>query len=234
MVQFLFPPPERTKFETSTGLPRPKLLDFLDFNIRTKMAVVRLRQRKRPERDRKRPEMGPQGGIRGSDNLPGMAVFCGVPTADQERKKIVPNGWTGGGKGFGASVRTRFGTPVNFNPHAAFFGRALSGRYSTSQVHDPCRTDGLQVRAINCNERALNFSEPIGRETTGILDPVAQRGEIWDTSLSAGASRWDPDSDAPVASVNQVRSSFGRQAHSRHPSFGWAPSENARGCRQRG
>jgi hypothetical protein len=133
MVQFLFPPPERTKFETSTGLPRPKLLDFLDFNIRTKMAVVRLRQRKRPERDRKRPEMGPQGGIRGSDNLPGMAVFCGVPTADQERKKIVPNGWTGGGKGFGASVRTRFGTPVNFNPHAAFFGRALSGRY----VHLP-------------------------------------------------------------------------------------------------
>jgi hypothetical protein len=44
------------------------------------------------ERDEKRPEVGLSRGPRGSDNSPGMAAFCGIPTADQEREKNVPTG----------------------------------------------------------------------------------------------------------------------------------------------
>jgi hypothetical protein len=51
------------------------------------MAAVRLRRRKGPERDGKRPEMALLAVARGSDEWPQMAAFCGFPTADQERKK---------------------------------------------------------------------------------------------------------------------------------------------------
>jgi hypothetical protein len=54
------------------------------------MAVVRLLRRKWAERDEKRPDMGRSAGVGGSDNLPGMATFCGIPTADQEWKKNRP------------------------------------------------------------------------------------------------------------------------------------------------
>jgi hypothetical protein len=73
-------------------------LNCLDFNIRTKMGVVRLRQRKWAKRDQKRPEMGSRAGARGSDKWPEKPTFCGFPTADQERKENVPNEQTGGGK----------------------------------------------------------------------------------------------------------------------------------------
>ena len=63
------------------------------------MAVVRLLRRKWAERDEKWPEVVPRAGPPGSDNLPGMAAVCGLPTADQERKKNVPTGETGGGTG---------------------------------------------------------------------------------------------------------------------------------------
>ena len=62
------------------------------------MAVVRLPWRKSAERDEKRPELGLSSGPGGSDNLPGMAAVCGIPTADQQRKKNVPPGHVGGGK----------------------------------------------------------------------------------------------------------------------------------------
>ena len=63
------------------------------------MGVVRLRQRKGPERDGKRPEMGLAAAARGSDKWPEKPTFCGFSTADRERKKNVPTGETGGGKG---------------------------------------------------------------------------------------------------------------------------------------
>jgi hypothetical protein len=63
------------------------------------MAVVRLLQRKWAERDEKRPGAGARAGPHGSDNLPGIAAFCGIPTADHERKKNVPTGETGGASG---------------------------------------------------------------------------------------------------------------------------------------
>jgi hypothetical protein len=51
------------------------------------MAVVRLSRRKGAERDEKRPEVGLSRGLGGSDNLPGMAAFCGIPTANQGAEK---------------------------------------------------------------------------------------------------------------------------------------------------
>ena len=42
---------------------------------------------------------GPRAGPHDSDNLPRMAAVCGFPTADRERKKNVPKGRLGGGRG---------------------------------------------------------------------------------------------------------------------------------------
>jgi hypothetical protein len=74
-------------------------LNYRAFKIRTKMVVVRLLRRKWAERDEKRPDGGPQAGPHGSNNWPGMAAFCRVPSADLERKKNVPTGRLGGGRG---------------------------------------------------------------------------------------------------------------------------------------
>jgi hypothetical protein len=98
MFRSLFTPPERGSFK-----PRPyrapcNPLVCQTFSNRTKMAVVRLLRRKRAERDEKPPEVGLSRRLGGSDNFPGMAAFCGIPTADQEREKNVPNSETGGGK----------------------------------------------------------------------------------------------------------------------------------------
>ena len=89
-VRSLFTSPERRFFKPDPLRAPSNPLNYRAFNIRTKMAVVRLLRRKWAERDEKRPEVGPQAGPHGSDNLPGMAAVCGFPTADQERKKNVP------------------------------------------------------------------------------------------------------------------------------------------------
>jgi hypothetical protein len=99
IVRSLFTPPERRSFKTRISRVSSNPLSYLDSDIRTKMGVVRLRRRKWAERDRKRPEVAPKAGPHGSDNSLGMAAFCGFPTADQERKKNVPNGRLGGGRG---------------------------------------------------------------------------------------------------------------------------------------
>ena len=72
------------------------------------MAVVRLGRRKWAERDRKRPEMGLAAAARGSDKWPEKPTFCGFPTADQERKKNVPTGATGGAKLTGCKHSFRY------------------------------------------------------------------------------------------------------------------------------
>ena len=82
------------------------------------MAVVRLLQRKWAERDEKRPGAGARAGPHGSDNLPGIAAFCGIPTADYERKKNVPTGETGGASG----IRT-VGTIICLDGAFALFRR---------------------------------------------------------------------------------------------------------------
>ena len=63
----------------------------------SKMAVVRLFRERGRER-RKPPEVELSRGPGGSNNLPGMAAFCGMPTANQGRKKNVPTGCLGGGR----------------------------------------------------------------------------------------------------------------------------------------
>jgi hypothetical protein len=78
--------------------PRSNSLHFQAFNIRTKTGVVRLRQRKGPARNEKRPEVGLEAAARGSDNLPGTAAFCAIRAGRRVPKKNVPDGETGGGK----------------------------------------------------------------------------------------------------------------------------------------
>jgi hypothetical protein len=99
IVRSLSAPPERRFSKPAPLLVSCNPLNDLAFNIRTKMAVVRLRRRKSVERDEKRPEVGLSRGPGSSDNSPGMAAFCGIPTANQGRKKNVPHGETGGGSG---------------------------------------------------------------------------------------------------------------------------------------
>ena len=91
-------------------------LNYRAFNIRTKMAVVRLFRRKGAERDEKRPEVGLSRGPHGSDNLPGMAAVCGFPTADQERKKNVPTGRLGGARVIRTLGTTDTGTCYTWIP----------------------------------------------------------------------------------------------------------------------
>jgi hypothetical protein len=67
-------------------------LSYLDSNIRTKTGVVRLRQRKGPERDGKRPEMGFRAGAAGSDGRAGTPVFCWVAAGAERWEKNVPKG----------------------------------------------------------------------------------------------------------------------------------------------
>ena len=98
-VRSLFTSPERRFFKPGPLLAPSNPLNYRAFNIRTKMAVVRLLRRKWAERDRKRPEMGLAAAARGSDKWPEKPTFCGFPTADQERKKNVPTGRLGGGRG---------------------------------------------------------------------------------------------------------------------------------------
>jgi hypothetical protein len=98
VVRSLLTPPERSSFKPTPPWAPSNPLRWRDSDIRTKMAVVRLRQRRCVGREGKRPKVGLLAGPGGSDNWPGMAAFCGVPAADQERKKNVPNARTGGGK----------------------------------------------------------------------------------------------------------------------------------------
>jgi hypothetical protein len=98
-VRSRFTPLEPESFKPAPVQAPSNPLDYRAFDIRTKIAVVRLRQRKAAGRDEKGPKMGLLAGPSGSDNLAGMPAFCGFPTADQERKKNVPNGQTGGGRG---------------------------------------------------------------------------------------------------------------------------------------
>jgi hypothetical protein len=58
MVRSRFTPPERESFKPARLRASYNPLNYLDFNIRTKMAVVRLLRRKWAERDEKRPETG--------------------------------------------------------------------------------------------------------------------------------------------------------------------------------
>jgi hypothetical protein len=86
----LHTPPERKKFETSARRASVKSLIWSHSQTLTKMTVVRLLRRKQADRDKQRPELAPQAGRRGSDNLAAIAAFCGVLPADRERKKNVP------------------------------------------------------------------------------------------------------------------------------------------------
>jgi hypothetical protein len=97
-VRTQFPPPGRGPFKPAPPRASSNTLISQAVNNRTKRGVVRLPRRKWAERGEKRPEVGLSRGPGGSDNLSGMAPFCGIPTANQGRKKNVLSGKTGGAK----------------------------------------------------------------------------------------------------------------------------------------
>ncbi len=91
--------PERGSFKPAPSQAPSNPLKLCGSDNRTKLGVVRLCQRKGPERDGKRPQMGFGAGACGSDKWAGTLAFCGVPAADERREKNVPNSETGGGDG---------------------------------------------------------------------------------------------------------------------------------------
>lgn len=97
--QILFTPPQRRSFKPTPIWTSLNLSIFLASNIRTKKAVVRLRYRKGPERDEKRPDMGPWAAARGPDKSPRRPAFRAVPAGAQTGEKNVSTEETGGAKG---------------------------------------------------------------------------------------------------------------------------------------
>jgi hypothetical protein len=84
-------------FSKPGPLPAPSNpFNYRAFNIRTKMGVVRLRQRRAFRRDEKWPKMGLQTDPHGSEEWPQRPAFCAIPAGDKRRKKNVPNRETGG------------------------------------------------------------------------------------------------------------------------------------------
>jgi hypothetical protein len=68
LVRSRFTPPERSFCKPDTPRVPCNPLNYRAFDIRTKLAVVRLLQRKWAERGGKRPKSAPRAGRRGSDN----------------------------------------------------------------------------------------------------------------------------------------------------------------------
>jgi hypothetical protein len=87
-VRSQFTPPERRFFKPDSLRAPSNPLNYRAFNIRTKMGVVRLCQRKGPERDGKRPKVGLSRGPGGSDDLPGMATFCGLIRSGKRMSRL--------------------------------------------------------------------------------------------------------------------------------------------------
>ena len=98
-VRSLFTPPERRFFKPEPLRAPSNPLNYRAFNIRTKMAVVRLRRRKWAERDEKRPKMGLRAGPHGSDNLPGRPHSAGFRPLIRSGKRMSRLGRLGGGRG---------------------------------------------------------------------------------------------------------------------------------------
>jgi hypothetical protein len=92
-------PPERAPFKPASLRVSSNPLSSRASYIRTKTGVVRLRQRKRAERDGKRLEMSRSAGPGGSDISSGRPAFCGMPAAGGDGAENVPNRQTGGGSG---------------------------------------------------------------------------------------------------------------------------------------
>jgi hypothetical protein len=98
-VRSWFSSPERRKFETCAGSAPRNLLKFCTSHNLTKMAVVQLRQRKRPPRASKRPETGSPAGASGSEASAQSPAFPGVSGVVRALKKNVSTRRLGGPRG---------------------------------------------------------------------------------------------------------------------------------------
>jgi hypothetical protein len=157
VVRSLLTSPERSTFKPAAQLASHNPLIWQASHNRTKTAVVRLLRRKWGERDGKRPEVGPPAGPHGSDNLPGMAAFCGLPTACQEQKKNVPTGCLGGGSG----IRTH-GTLAVTTVTVPFDRSGIPPRWQLGQQPQSRARTALRARAEH-RLRRIHPSAPEGR-----------------------------------------------------------------------
>jgi hypothetical protein len=124
LIRSQFTPPDRAPFEPASLRAVLKPLNMRPSYIRTKMPVVRLCQRRWPLRARKRPKIWPQASSRGSEETPQMPAFCGVPTADRERKRMSRMGRLAERRGFEHSVTEALQAPSS---HSAL-RQGCSGR----------------------------------------------------------------------------------------------------------
>ena len=79
IVRSLLTPPKRSSFRPTPPWASSNPLRLRSPDIRTKMAVVRLRQRNLAKREGKRPEKSLLDGPRGSDKWPQRPAFCAIP-----------------------------------------------------------------------------------------------------------------------------------------------------------
>jgi hypothetical protein len=98
-VRSRFTLPERDSLKPDPLRAPSNCLNNRSFDIRTKMAVVRLLRRKWAERDEKWPETGPSAGVGGSDIWVQSPRFCAVSACVGRAIKNVSIGETGGGRG---------------------------------------------------------------------------------------------------------------------------------------
>jgi hypothetical protein len=152
------------------------------------MAVVRLRQRRGPEKDGKRPEMGPPVTARGSDGRPEKPKFRGVPAGAERRKKNVPTGENGGGKLTRRKHSFRWGA---LNDHSvAKAGVVELGALEPTTMGTPQFASRTRWRISNrwfrCNTITLCCSTDftatkcmVGRPTASQIAPASAASFFW-------------------------------------------------------
>jgi hypothetical protein len=160
------------------------------------MGVVRLRQRKGPERDEKRPKTGLAAGARGSENGPQRPAFCAIPAGDKRRKKNVPNGQTGGAK----ATRT-LGAPLRYPHHGlrpaapnahTRFGRGIRGSA-------PGLDSAVQSLASARPEYSSNL--PFGRPSTAITRRADLPWDGLDGPVVTPSGHWGCPSTSKLGSL---------------------------------
>jgi hypothetical protein len=223
----LLTPPERRFYKPHPLRAPANPLNYQAFDIRTKLAVVRLLRRKRAKRDERRPEVGPRAGPHDSDNLPGMAAVCGIPTTNQGREKERPD-WR--------DWRTKR------NP-----GRTLS--FVKSMAYKPHKLQWMLPGESSADSGGLLLQRQAGRcaACNAVFDPDLEQGgrtnivvrrdpATGDTTrvlvhrwCRPGRSRGRPRTRWPIAAVS-IRLTGGAGAR---PSERW-PTTKEKGAPARG
>lgn len=126
-VRSLFTPPERSLFKPAPLWEHSNSLNYGAFDIRTKMAAVRLPRRKWSERDEKRPEMALAAAARGSDKWQKNPRSAGFRLLITSRKRMSPTGRLAEGSLLAANILfAGVRCPANGSAQPAVRDRAVS------------------------------------------------------------------------------------------------------------